>query len=915
MPYQWDPVTKRYRDPTGRYIPQVEVRKLLNIAIDTRSITQLTRDAKQGIITRDTWRMGMREVIKKAYLQAGMLAKGGQQAMTPADWGKVGGHLAEQYKFLDLKVNSFFDVLDDITENQAIARARMYVNSCRQVFEDINRQNKLELGAVYEKWVLGVKEHCADCSALSKLGRVTIGTLWTMPGAGETQCLTNCGCRVAYYSQAGRALSAKEVMEFLLASKEAFSIYFTEAGPIFSLQEPGENGHLLGKCSDLWPADIVLSQHRRDRCMLCAQAPTIEVLWANGRGHAWFCDDCYPTWKSESVREVVKEKKIEHGVARAKWGDLVSPVKLGGPGSGHWGHKGIPGQRGGSLPSRGQISYVSSISPEIVESEMKGLASEVDMFDLGDSAKSAWLAPSGTLYKVSGEHEDLENEIAERLNVDAKTFNLRALGFCRIAATPGFKLYVDLDREYTGTTALRMVKDMARMTTPDTLSFAIYANNQIISQGFDDNEALLRSIETIFGFSELNTLLGGPGSGNWGHRGRPGLRGGSLPNVRVGMPQHSFDYSTWWKDQDMVTVFHGTSVENWATILEKGVEPAKEGYTKGQSFFTTGPVQAWNYSIMGGEVGARGRERLGHEERVVVVLRVPPEYLTANSPWLKEQARFDAVRQELARDPSFSRYMDTVAGELVSIDNIPAAYIIDSFRYPPDVNLGEVFSFGDPGSGKFAKISPTYITLGEHTGAMVALHIPPKIAEALELPGGTKSKDMHVTMLYLGDTKEVPGRRSIQRALQRLVDNSGPWGPFKVKIGGLGRFNASKSSDSKDVFYATVDSYVLPFLRQAIVDTVQGASDIELPTDHGFIPHVTLQYLDPEADLPAQKVEELELTVDALYFHWGDRIKKIPLRGSEPKRIPDAVWDRARHRKTFTDLSPAYRARNQNESR
>lgn len=44
------------------------------------------------------------------------------------------------------------------------------------------------------EWKLGPTEHCEDCEHISGDGPYTVGTMPTVPGAGETSCLSNCGC-------------------------------------------------------------------------------------------------------------------------------------------------------------------------------------------------------------------------------------------------------------------------------------------------------------------------------------------------------------------------------------------------------------------------------------------------------------------------------------------------------------------------------------------------------------------------------------------------------------------------------------------------------------------------------------------------------------------------------------------------
>lgn len=70
------------------------------------------------------------------------------------------------------------------------------------------------------------------------------------------------------------------------------------------------------------------ARHARDKCMSCDKSPTIDVLWAEGIGHAWFCAKCYTAWEKEHPGEVNNTKKIEHGIARMKFSDRNSPESL-----------------------------------------------------------------------------------------------------------------------------------------------------------------------------------------------------------------------------------------------------------------------------------------------------------------------------------------------------------------------------------------------------------------------------------------------------------------------------------------------------------------------------------------------------------------------------------------------------------
>lgn len=67
----------------------------------------------------------------------------------------------------------------------------------------------------------------------------------------------------------------------------------------------------------------IKKSHSRTKCMKCDSSPTIEYVWADGRGHAWFCDKHAKEFKDSGDKEIVAIRKI-FGVASDKWSDRVS---------------------------------------------------------------------------------------------------------------------------------------------------------------------------------------------------------------------------------------------------------------------------------------------------------------------------------------------------------------------------------------------------------------------------------------------------------------------------------------------------------------------------------------------------------------------------------------------------------------
>lgn len=79
---------------------------------------------------------------------------------------------------------------------------------------------------------------------------------------------------------------------------------------------------------------LVKARPRRDKCMDCSRSPTVEVLWAEGMAHAWFCDKCFKKWKAEhgpsegSASDIDSVKVVRYGIARKKFSERTSPRSL-----------------------------------------------------------------------------------------------------------------------------------------------------------------------------------------------------------------------------------------------------------------------------------------------------------------------------------------------------------------------------------------------------------------------------------------------------------------------------------------------------------------------------------------------------------------------------------------------------------
>ena len=166
-------------------------------------------------------------------------------------------------------------------------------------------------------------------------------------------------------------------------------------------------------------------------------------------------------------------------------------------------------------------------------------------------------------------------------------------------------------------------------------------------------------------------------------------------------------------------------------------------------------------------------------------------------------------------------------------------------------------------------------------GVMIALYPPPELAAALALPGGEAAPELHVTLAYLGRRSGMGalGMERVRAALGRIRDGA-LLAPLAGVLGGVGRFSATESSDGKDVVYASVDVPGLEWLRAAVVRAIEnsGADGVAVRANHGFVPHLTLAYVDPAAPSPLQRLEPRPVRFTDFYLVAGEERVRFPLQ-------------------------------------
>lgn len=102
--WTWEENVGRYRNlTTGRFVSEKQVLSWVSESARSSSIVTdgLSRYLAADQLNVPGWETLMRQEIKDEYVRQYLLGRGGLSQMTQADWGSVGGMIADQYRYLD----------------------------------------------------------------------------------------------------------------------------------------------------------------------------------------------------------------------------------------------------------------------------------------------------------------------------------------------------------------------------------------------------------------------------------------------------------------------------------------------------------------------------------------------------------------------------------------------------------------------------------------------------------------------------------------------------------------------------------------------------------------------------------------------------------------------------------------------
>ena len=164
-------------------------------------------------------------------------------------------------------------------------------------------------------------------------------------------------------------------------------------------------------------------------------------------------------------------------------------------------------------------------------------------------------------------------------------------------------------------------------------------------------------------------------------------------------------------------------------------------------------------------------------------------------------------------------------------------------------------------------------------GIMIAWFPPKELADKLAQEGGEKPEELHVTLAYLG--KQEAFTDDQVQLLKGIVEEfCSKYVPLQGTLGGNGRFPATPSSDDKDVLIKMVDVAMLEAFREELIEELS-EKGISIVRNHGYTPHMTLAYVDPDYTGECMHPDTEDIVIDALTVAVGDERYVYPLNGEE----------------------------------
>lgn len=161
----------------GRIVAPRDIVQQLRMLTDRsgRQFANLAEDAFTGRITVADFQRALIGELRALYNANTALALGGWQRLGPAEWGRNGGLLREEYRHLAAFAQELADGKLSLAE--ARARAQLYADNAYARYWQEDLRLKQEAGFREERLVtVGDDRVCASCRAAERQGYAPLGT-------------------------------------------------------------------------------------------------------------------------------------------------------------------------------------------------------------------------------------------------------------------------------------------------------------------------------------------------------------------------------------------------------------------------------------------------------------------------------------------------------------------------------------------------------------------------------------------------------------------------------------------------------------------------------------------------------------------------------------------------------------------
>ena len=200
--FNWRAILGNFWNKTGgRLVSRLRVGREASRIVATSPTGDWANQVASGELDVGSWQSMMRKEIKTRYIQQYLAGRGGVGPMTQADYGSIGGMIADQYRYLDRFASEIAE--GKLSEAQIAQRSEMYLNSSREAYERGQKRAMEIAGLKQVAWINTPGEICPDCLELADLGwqkadpwPFRVGGSMAYPGSGATVCLTNCRCHL-----------------------------------------------------------------------------------------------------------------------------------------------------------------------------------------------------------------------------------------------------------------------------------------------------------------------------------------------------------------------------------------------------------------------------------------------------------------------------------------------------------------------------------------------------------------------------------------------------------------------------------------------------------------------------------------------------------------------------------------------